>query len=49
VGGWRNTLIEAGGGGEIGSFREGEPRKGITFEMQIKKISNKKRKKKERG
>jgi hypothetical protein len=27
-------------------FSEGKPRKEITFEMQIKKISNKKRKKK---
>jgi hypothetical protein len=33
----------------IGCFWEGEkPGKGITFEMQIKKISNKKRKKKNR-
>jgi hypothetical protein len=29
-----------GGGGERG-FSEGKLRKGITFEMQIKKISNK--------
>ena len=32
VGRWKNTLIEAGGGGGA------EPGKGITFEMYIKKI-----------
>jgi hypothetical protein len=33
VGGWRNTIIEAGGEG-IGSFQEGvTPGKGITLEM----------------
>ena len=43
MGEWRNTLIEAeGGGGKSQGFQEGKPGKGITFEMQIKKISNKK-------
>jgi hypothetical protein len=40
VGGWENTLIEAEGRGGRGSFQGGLG-KGITFEMQIKKISNK--------
>ena len=39
---WRTTLIEAEGGGEKSQgFQEGKPGKGITLEMQIKKISNK--------
>jgi hypothetical protein len=33
VGGWRNTLIEAGGGGWARGFSEGKTGKGITFEM----------------
>jgi hypothetical protein len=31
--GWRNTLIEAEGGGLDRKFLEGKPGKGITFEM----------------
>jgi hypothetical protein len=41
VGGWGSTLLEAGGEGRRQGV-SGEPGKGITFEMQIKKISNKK-------
>ena len=42
VGRWvGSTLIEAGGGGWYMGFLEGKPRKGITFEMYINKISNK--------
>jgi hypothetical protein len=41
VGGWGSTLIKAGGEGCDRGFPEGKLRKGITFEMQIKKISNK--------
>jgi hypothetical protein len=35
VGGWRNTLIEAGGGKDVmGCFQEGgKPGKRIAFEM----------------
>jgi hypothetical protein len=33
VGGWRNTLIEAGEGGWDMGFLEGKPGKGIAFEM----------------
>jgi hypothetical protein len=43
VGGQGSTLIEAGGGGWDGGFVEEKLGKGITFEMQINKISNKKR------
>ena len=38
---WRNTLIKAGGG-DRGFCEAGKSQKGITFEMLIKKISNKK-------
>jgi hypothetical protein len=34
-----NSFIEAGGGG-LDRGLEGRPRKGLTFEMQIKKTSN---------
>jgi len=44
VGAWRSTLIEVGGGRWGRDFAEGKPGKRITFEMQIKKISNKNRK-----
>jgi hypothetical protein len=37
-------LVNRGRGYWGGCFLEGKPGKGITFEMQIKKISNKKRK-----
>jgi hypothetical protein len=37
----------AGGGGEDREFLEGKLGKGITFEMKIKKISKKKKKKKD--
>jgi hypothetical protein len=33
VGGWGNTLLEAGGGGWDRAFLEGKPRKGTTFAM----------------
>jgi hypothetical protein len=33
MGGWGITLIEAGGGGWNMGFPEGQPGKGITFEM----------------
>lgn len=46
MGSWGSTLMEAGGGGmRWGRFEEGEPGKGITFEMYINKISNKRKKK----
>ena len=38
----RNIVIEAGDREWYREFPEGKPRKGITFEMKIKKISNKK-------
>ena len=38
---WRNTLIKAGGG-DRGFWEAGKSQKGTTFEMLIKKISNKK-------
>lgn len=37
----RNTLMEEAGGGGIPVFR-GETKKGITSEMEINKITNKK-------
>jgi hypothetical protein len=37
VGGWKNTLIEAGGGDR--GFPAGEARKGDNIEIYIKKIS----------
>jgi hypothetical protein len=44
VGTWRNTLIEAVGWGWNRVFPGGGALgKGITFEMEIKKISNKKK------
>jgi hypothetical protein len=42
VGGWGITLIEAGGSGEGIGAVEGKPGRGITFEIQISKITNKK-------
>jgi hypothetical protein len=39
---WGSTFIEAGGGGEDRGFVEGELGRGITFEMSINKITNKK-------
>jgi hypothetical protein len=45
VGGWKSTLIEEGARGWDREFPKGRPGKGKTFEMQIKKISNKKKKK----
>jgi hypothetical protein len=33
VGGWWSTLIDAGGWQRDRGFREGRPRKGITFGM----------------
>jgi hypothetical protein len=42
VGQWGNTLIEEGGEDIGWGVWNGESVKGITFEMQIKKISNKK-------
>jgi hypothetical protein len=33
VGGWRKTLIEAGGGGRNMGILRGKPGKGTTFEM----------------
>ena len=44
MGGWRNTLIEAGGGWDRVFLGGGKLEKRITFEMYIKKISNKKEK-----
>jgi hypothetical protein len=41
-------LVNRGRGGWDRGFLEGKPGKGITFEMQIKKISKKKKKKKKR-
>jgi hypothetical protein len=38
---WEWVGWGAGGGGEDRGFSEGKLGKGITFEMQIKKISNK--------
>jgi hypothetical protein len=40
---------QAGGVGGDWRFSEGKPGKGITFEMQIKKISNKNKTKKGYG
>jgi hypothetical protein len=42
VGGWGNTLIEAGEGKGDRVFVEGKLGRGITFEMSINKITNKK-------
>jgi hypothetical protein len=39
---WESTHIESGGGRMGWGFVERKPGKGITFEMQINKISNKK-------
>ena len=49
VGGWvgEHPHRGRGEGNRIG-VSEGEPRKGKTFEMQIKNISNLKKKKKEK-
>jgi hypothetical protein len=43
VGGWvgEHPHRSRGRGGEGGGDAEGKPRKGITFEMQINKITNK--------
>jgi hypothetical protein len=38
VGGWKNILIEAGGGGMGMSFSEGKIGKEIPFEMETKNI-----------
>jgi hypothetical protein len=38
-------LVSRGRGKGIGDFSEGKQGKGITFEMEIKKISNKKKRK----
>jgi hypothetical protein len=43
VGGWGNTFIEARGGDR--GFLEGKLGRRITFEMEIKKISNKRKEK----
>jgi hypothetical protein len=43
VGGWGSTLIEAGEMGQDGGFPGGKLRKGIIFEMLIKKISSKRK------
>jgi hypothetical protein len=43
--GWESTLIEAGGRGRDRELVEGRLGRGITFEMQINKISNKNKKK----
>jgi hypothetical protein len=45
LGGWRSTLVEAGERGCVRGILKGGPREGITFEMEIKKISNKKERK----
>ena len=39
MGGWKSTLIEVGGGDK--GYAEGKPGRGIIFEMQINKITNK--------
>jgi hypothetical protein len=48
MGGWESILIEAGRGRMEWGFPEGEPGKGITFEMQINKITNFLKKEKEK-
>jgi hypothetical protein len=42
VDGWENILIEPGGWEWDRGFVEGKPGKGITFELYLNKISNKK-------